>query len=123
MVSLKEAEKDGGTIGGVGSGEKLSTQRLDTSTEEVETLGHDLSTPKMSSKLSDFSTLLLPTIPESDKALGRAILSPVKTSQFAGDMGSDSFMPDKQPKQLKIFQRRESPSSKTTRSWVAERVS
>jgi hypothetical protein len=54
MVSLKEAEKDSGTNGGVGSGEKLSTQRLDTSTEEVETLGHDLSTPKMSSKLSDF---------------------------------------------------------------------
>jgi hypothetical protein len=32
-------------------------------------------------------------------------------------------MPDKQPKQMKVFQRRESPSFKTTKSWVAERVS
>jgi hypothetical protein len=62
MASFKEAEKDGATNGGVGLGEELSTQRLDTSTEEVETLGYVLSSPKKSSKLSDSLMLLLPTI-------------------------------------------------------------
>jgi hypothetical protein len=39
MVSFKEAEKDGATNGGVGLGVELSTQRLDTSTEEVRDSG------------------------------------------------------------------------------------
>jgi hypothetical protein len=45
------------------------------------------------------------------------------SSVYAGDVGSASIKPDKQPKQLMVFKRRESPAYKTTKSWVAERVS
>jgi hypothetical protein len=45
------------------------------------------------------------------------------SSEQTGDEDSDSFMPEKLPKQWLVFQRRESPCSKTTKSWVAERVS
>jgi hypothetical protein len=43
-------------------------------------------------------------------------------SEYAGEEGIDSHTPEMHAKQLKVFQRRESPSSKTMKSWVAERV-
>jgi hypothetical protein len=45
---------------------------LDTSTEEAETLGYAISTLKKSSKLPDASTMLLPTISESDDGAQRS---------------------------------------------------
>jgi hypothetical protein len=130
VETQRGAEKDGDHNGGVGLGDRLSTQRLDSVTEDAEELGYDLSTPEKSYKLPDSSTSLLDTIPESVEVLGHVPVSPVKSgkclprsSEYAGDVGIDSLTPDKQSKQLKVFQRRESPSSKTTKSWVAERVS
>jgi hypothetical protein len=130
VTMTREAENDGEHNGGDGIGEESSTQRLVSCTEDAEGLGIALSTPEKSYKLSDSSSSLLSTIPESDVALGHAMLSPVKRSkrlsvpsEQARDEGIDSFTPDKQPKQMLVYQRRESPSSKTTKSWVAERVS
>jgi hypothetical protein len=122
--ALTESEKDGANNEGVGLGEEVSTQRLDSCSEDAGVLGYDSSTSTKSSKLSASSTPMLSTIPESDEVLGNAILSPEKSSsEFAGEVGIHSPTSDKQPKLLKVFQRRESPSSKTTKSWVAERVS
>jgi hypothetical protein len=44
-------------------------------------------------------------------------------SEAADEVGLDSHTPEKQSNQLKVFQRRESPSAKIMKSWVAERVS
>jgi hypothetical protein len=111
---------DGELIDGVGLGEESSMQRLASIPEGANDLGYELSTPMS----------LLSTIPESDEVLGCTILSPVKrskclsdSSEYAGEEGIDSHTSGKQSKQMKVFQRRESPSSKTTKSWVAERVS
>jgi hypothetical protein len=130
VVTYLEAEKDGELNGGFGLGEELSTQRLDSVTEDAEDLGYSLSSLEKCSKVSESSTLLLSTILESDAILGHATLSPVKSSkrlpdssECASEVGIDSLTPDKQSKQLKVFRRRESPSSKTTKSWVVERVS
>jgi hypothetical protein len=72
--------------------------------------------------------IVLSTIPESYD-LGEAPLPSVKRSnhmsvgsESADEVGSDNSMPEKQSKQLKVFQRRESPLAKVTKSWVAERV-
>jgi hypothetical protein len=67
-------------------------------------------------------------IPESID-LVNALVQPVKRSkrmsdctELANEVEIDICMPEKQTKQLKVFQRRESPSAKITKSWVAERV-
>jgi hypothetical protein len=83
MVSLKEAEKDGATNGGVGLGDEVMTQRLDTSTEEAETLGYAISTPKKSSKLPGAPTMLLPTISESDDGAQRSPMGRYGNSEDA----------------------------------------
>jgi hypothetical protein len=126
----REAENDDIHDGGVDLGERMPAQKLESVTEEAEELGYALSSPEKSCKLPDFSTSWPSTIPESDEAMGQAPVSPVKrrnglsvSSEDAGDVGIASITPDKQPKQLMVFQRRESPAYKTTKSWVAERVS
>jgi hypothetical protein len=45
------------------------------------------------------------------------------SSENASDLGPDVPTPVKQTKQLKVFQRKEVPLSKSTKSWVAEWVS
>jgi hypothetical protein len=69
-------------------------------------------------------------IPESGAVLGLDISTPVKGSkrssdsiEYAGELGFEDYLPVNLSKQLKVFQRRESPLSKPTKSWVAERVS
>jgi hypothetical protein len=113
-----------------GIGIETSSQRVASGSEGADGLGTEHSLPEKNFSLSVSSTSLLSTIPECDEVLGHTRLSPVMSSEClsgsseqAGDEDSDSFMPDKQPKQLLVFQRRESPCSKTTKSWVAERVS
>jgi hypothetical protein len=192
VESQRGAEKNGDHNGGVGLVARLSTQRLDSVTEDAEELGYDLSTPEKSYKLPEYSTSLLDTFPESIEVLGHVPVSPVKTSEYAGEHSggtglpekrsqasgapdsevaeglghlipsptlllttipessdldnastppvkrykglSDCIepaeegeinvcMPEKQSKQMKVFQRRESPLSRPTKSWVAERVS
>jgi hypothetical protein len=98
--------------------------------EGADGLGFVLSSPEKSYMMPVSSTSLMSTIPESDVVLGHTKLSPVKSakcrsgySEQAGDEDIESFTPEKQPKQMLVFQRRESPYSKTTKSWVAERVS
>jgi hypothetical protein len=92
---------------------------LATIPEGADDLGYDLSNP-----------MLLSTVPKSNEVPCCIVLSPVKSSkrlsnssEYTGEEGFDSHMPGKQSKQLKVSQRRESPSSKTMKSWVAERVS
>jgi hypothetical protein len=121
-----EGEHDGG----VGLGEESSTPLLSTIPESVEALCYELSTPVKSSKLSDSPTSLLSTIPKSDEVLGYKILTLVKSSkrlsdssEYVGELGFDGHMSVKKSKQMKVFQRRESPLSKSMKSWVAERVS
>jgi hypothetical protein len=130
VTMTRKEENDGEHNDGDGIGEESSTQRVASCTEDAEGLGYALSTSEKSYKLFDSSSLLLSTIPESDVAPGHATLSPMKRYkrmsvplEQAGDEGIDSFTPDKQPKQMLVFQRRASPSSKTTKLWVAERVS
>jgi hypothetical protein len=112
------AEKDGECIGEAGQGEKLPTQRLATIPEVADDMGYEYSA----------STFRLSSIPASDEVLGCSV-SPGKRSksmadlsEFADEEGNASHTPEKQAKQWKVFQRRDSPSSKTMKSWVAERV-
>jgi hypothetical protein len=98
--------------------------------EGADDLGLVLASSEKSYMMPDSSTSLMSTIPKSDVALGHAKLSPVKSSKCrsgyseqARDEDIESFTPEKQSKQMLVFQRRESPYSKTTKSWVAERVS
>jgi hypothetical protein len=98
--------------------------------EGADGLGFVLSSPEKRYMMPVSSTSLMSTIPESDVVLGHTKLSPVKStkcrsgySEQAGDEDIESFTPEKQPRQMLVFQRRESPYSKTTKSWVAERVS
>jgi hypothetical protein len=46
-----------------------------------------------------------------------------ESTESADEVGLDSYTPGKQTKQMMVFQRRESPTTKITKSWVAERVS
>jgi hypothetical protein len=103
---------------GSGLSEKLMPASGASGSENAEGLGCGFPSPVM----------VLYTIPESYD-LGDAPLPPVKRSKHmsvgsesADEVGSDNPMPEKQSKQLKVFQRRESPSAKVTKSWVAERV-
>jgi hypothetical protein len=98
--------------------------------EGADGLGFVLSSPEKGYMMPVSSTSLMSTIPESDVVLGHTKLSPVKSAKCrsgysgqAGDEDIESFTPEKQPRQMLVFQRRESPYSKTTKSWVAERVS
>jgi hypothetical protein len=113
--ATREADKDGELFDGAGLREQARTKRLVTIPEGDDGLGSNLS--------------LLSSIPESEEAPGCSALPPEKSSkclfvssEYSGEEAFDSYTPGKQPKQVKIFQRRERSSSKTTKSWVAERV-
>jgi hypothetical protein len=128
-ANITEAESAGVLIGGLGREEEEPTQRLGSDPEVAEELGSPLSTPERCSKVAESWRSMLSTIPETVAELGPAFSPPEKSSnrvmdhsENAGEVESHMLMPAKQSKQLKIFQRRESPS-KSTKSWVAERVS
>jgi hypothetical protein len=130
VAKSSETEIDSELNGEDGIGVETSSQRVASDSEDADGLGTEHSLPEKNFSLSVSSTSLLSTIPECDEVLGHTRLSPMMSSKClsgsseqAGDEDSDSFTPDKQPKQLLVFQRRESPGSKTTKSWVAERVS
>jgi hypothetical protein len=114
----READLAGEFNDGTGLPEKLTSASGASSSENVEDLGCGFPSPVM----------VLSTIPESHD-LGDAPLPPVKRSihlsngsESADEVGFDNSMPEKQSKQLQVFQRRESPSAKVTKSWVAERI-
>jgi hypothetical protein len=113
------SEYAGEHSGGTGLPEKRSTASGAPDSEDAEGVG----------LLIPSSTLLLTTIPESSD-LDNASTPPVK--RYKGlleciepaDEGEINIcMPEKLSKQMQVFQRRESPLSKPTKSWVAERVS
>jgi hypothetical protein len=129
LGSTEKADMAGEHIAGTGRPEELMTTKSVSSSEDAEGLGCEFSSP----------VLLLSTIPESDE-LGNSLLSPAKcskrvsessefaervseSSEFADEVGLDCYTPGKQTKQMKVLQRRESPTAKITKSWVAERVS
>jgi hypothetical protein len=119
LGSSRNAEMTGEHSDGTGLREETSTQRSVFISERAEGLGGELSSPMS----------LISFIPENDNR-GKTCLLPVKCtkrlsdfSESADEVGLDSHMPEKQSKQMKVFQRRESPSAKIMKSWVAERVS
>jgi hypothetical protein len=118
LGSTGESDVAGEHIGGTGLPEKRSTASGAPDSEDAEGLGHLIPSP----------TLLLSTIPESSD-LDNASTPPVKRYkgmsdciELADEGEINICMPEKQTKQMKVFQRRESPSAKVTKSWVAERV-
>jgi hypothetical protein len=121
--SVREEEMARGLDGGAGLGEETLAVQLSTILESAELLGFELPAPVRSFKVLDSPTTMLPTIPESVEGLGYETLTPVKrskrlsdSSEHAGEVGFDGHLPVKQSKQMKVFQRRESPLSKITKS-------
>jgi hypothetical protein len=119
LGSCRCAEMSGEPNVEIGRREESSTQRSVSISERAEGLGDEFSAP-----LS-----LISMIPESVNR-GKKCGSPVKStkrlsdySETADEVGMDSHTPEKQSKLMKVFQRRESPSAKIMKSWVAERVS
>ena len=112
LASIREEEMDGEHDGGVGLGEELSTLLLSSIPESAE-----ISTPVKSSKqLSELSTSLLCDETLTPAECSKWLPGP---SEIAGDLGFIGPLPVEQPKQVKVFQRRESPLSNSTKSWVA----
>jgi hypothetical protein len=126
LGSVTEAEVDGALAGGSGQGEEGSAMKLSIIPESAEGLGDELESPaEKSAALS-----LRSNTSASDATLGFDFLTPEKSfkrysddTEFAGELGLEEIMPANLSKQMKVFQRRESPLSKPTKSWVAERVS
>jgi hypothetical protein len=125
-----ETERAGDFIGDLGREEKEPSQGLGSIPEAADDLGSPSSTPERGSKVAESWRSMFSTVPETDEVLGHAIPSPVKSSnrlleftECAGEGENHIVTPVKQLKQVRVFQRRESPSSKSTKSWVAERVS
>jgi hypothetical protein len=126
LASVREAETDGVHAGGSGQGEEASAMMLSIIPESAEGLGDELELPaEKSAALSSRSNTT-----ESDATPGFDNLTPGKSfkrlsdaTEYAGELGLEEYMPTNLSKQLKVFQRRESPLSKPTKSWVAERVS
>jgi hypothetical protein len=126
LASITEAGMDGAHAGGSGQGEEASVMMLSIIPESAEGLGDELESPaEKSATLS-----LRSNSTESDATLGFDILTPGKSfkrssnaTEYAGELGLEEYMPANLSKQMKVFQRRASPLSKPTKSWVAERVS
>ena len=122
QILARGADMAGGLDGGAGRGEVVL--------ESAEVLGFELLAPVRSLKVTDSSTTMLSTIPESGEGPGCETSTlengPKRLSdhpEYAGEEGIDGLLPVEQSKQLKVFHRRERPLSKVTKSWVAERVS
>jgi hypothetical protein len=118
LGSTREPDLAGEHIDGPGLLKKWPTTSGVPYSEDAEGQGCMIPSP----------VLLLSTIPKSID-LVNAPVQPVKRSkrmsdctELANEVEIDICMPEKQTKQLKVFQRRESPSAKITKSWVAERV-
>jgi hypothetical protein len=64
-------------------------------------------------------------VSESAGDLGYVNLMPVKllNTESVGALGPNVSTPEYTPKQLQVFKRKEAPVPKSTKSWVAERVS
>jgi hypothetical protein len=118
LGSTGEADLAGEHSGGTGLPEKRSSASGAPDSEDVEGPGHLIPSP----------TLLLTTIPESSDLDNASTLSVKRYKgmsdciELADEGEINICMPEKQSKQMKVFQRRESPSAKVTKSWVAERV-
>jgi hypothetical protein len=128
------ADLAGEFIDGTGLSEKLTPASGDSGSENAEGLGCDSSSPVM--VLSTFPeragglgcdssspVMVLSTFPES-LDLGVAPSLSVKRSKHmfvgsesADEVGTDILMPEKQPKQLKVFQKSESRGEGEDKLW------
>jgi hypothetical protein len=118
LGTSRDTELTGEPSVGTGLREETSPQRSVFISERAEGLGGELSSPMS----------LISVIPESDNR-GEVCLSPVRsskrlsdTSEAADEVGRVTPTPENQSKQMKVFFRRDSPSAKIMKSWVAERV-
>jgi hypothetical protein len=130
MTSAKETEKAGELVGDTGLIEVQPATQLSYVSESIDQLGGESLAPIRITQGLDSSETMLSVIPETVEGPGLEAVTPVKSSKrgldhsdYAGDVRSDGIVPVKQAKQIKVFQRRESPLHKVTKSWVAERVS
>jgi hypothetical protein len=129
-ISAKEIEKAGELVGDTGLDEEQPAILVSSVPESTDQQDGEPLTPMMITQESDSSEALLSVISETVEGRGQEAVTPVKSSKrgsdhsdYAGDVRSDGIVPEKQAKQIKVFQRRESPLPKVTKSWVAERVS
>jgi hypothetical protein len=127
--SAKETEKAGELVGDTGLFEVQPATQFSDVPESSDQLGGEYLAPMRITQGSVSSETMLSVIPETVECPGLEAVTPVKSSKrgsdhsdYAGDVRSDGIVPVKQAKQFKVFQRRESPSPKVTKSWVAERV-
>jgi hypothetical protein len=126
LALVREAERDGGLAGRSGKGEEASPTMLSIIPESAEGLVDELELPAEKSEVASLRS----NSTESDATPGVDNLTPTKSfkrssdvTEYAGELGLEDYMPANLSKQMKVFQRRESPLSKPTKSWVAERVS
>jgi hypothetical protein len=129
-ISAKVTEKAGELAGDTGLDEEQPAILVSSVPESTDHLDGEPLTPMMIIQESDSLEELISVISETVEGRGEEAVTPVKSSKrgsdhsdYAGDVRSDGIVPEKQAKQIKVFQRRESPLPKVTKSWVAERVS
>jgi hypothetical protein len=129
-ISAKETEKVGELVGDTGLDEEQPAILVSSVPESTDQKDGEPLTPMMITQESDSSEVLLSVISETVEGRGQEAVTPMKSSKrgsdhsdYAGDVRSDGIVPEKQAKQIKVFQRRESPLPKVTKSWVAERDS
>jgi hypothetical protein len=121
----KETENAGDHAGDTGLVEVSLAMKVSSVPQSADHLGFELLAPMKSTQVSDSPKTPFSTIPESVEGLGYETMSPVKSSKRLSEYSdyAGGFLPKKQTKQIKVFQRRENSLPKATKSWVAERVS
>jgi hypothetical protein len=118
----KETERDDDLVGATGLGGGRPATQLSSIPESADQLGGESVAPKKITQGSESSEMLFSSIPESAPP-EKCSKSVSEYSDSAGDVGRDDTVQVKQAKQIKVFQRRESPLAKVPKSWVAERIS
>jgi hypothetical protein len=118
----KETERADVLVGVTGLVEGQPATKIPSVPESADQLGGELVAPKKITQGSDSSETIFSSIPESVPP-EKSSKSDSEHSDDAGDVGYDDSVQEKQAKQMKVFQRRESPLPKVSKSWVAERVS
>jgi hypothetical protein len=118
----KETERADVLVGVTGLVEGQPATKIPSVPESADQLGGELVAPEKIAQGSDSSETIFSSIPESVPP-EKSSKSDSEHSDYAGDVGNDDYVQEKQAKQMKVFQRRESPLPKVSKSWVAERVS
>jgi hypothetical protein len=118
----KETERADVLVRVTGLVEGQQATQISSVLESANQLGGESVAPKKITQGSNSSETMFSSIPESVPP-EKSSKSASEHSDYAGDVGSDGTVQVKPTKQIKVFQRRESPLPKVSKSWVAERVS